>query len=227
MAVLNVEMYTVIKHIKSERVALLMWQSANTTFFCYLFALCCAGRLLASFRSGFSHLVPERTSEVYVKKTKAPETSTAWRDATQTQDNFCFSGAGVTERAGWRNKTHTCCCEAKLNVALKMRNCVLHPNMLNAARLSGFAGGCGGAVWREVRECDVFIGLLLSDCLIGLPAHCLCQLLFKGISLQVQLRRESLVPWTWFFFYLVFICHVCRLLLWGRVPTVGFFKPKR
>ncbi|XP_029349793.1 extracellular tyrosine-protein kinase PKDCC [Echeneis naucrates] len=32
------------------------------------------GRLLASFRSGFSHLVPDGTSEVYVKKTKA-ETS--------------------------------------------------------------------------------------------------------------------------------------------------------
>nr|XP_019940788.1 PREDICTED: extracellular tyrosine-protein kinase PKDCC [Paralichthys olivaceus] len=35
------------------------------------------GRLLASFSSGFSHLVPGGTSEVYVKKTKAPETSTA------------------------------------------------------------------------------------------------------------------------------------------------------
>uniref|UniRef100_A0A3Q3KVY9 Extracellular tyrosine-protein kinase PKDCC n=2 Tax=Mastacembelus armatus TaxID=205130 RepID=A0A3Q3KVY9_9TELE len=34
------------------------------------------GRILASFRSGFSHLVPDGTSEVYVKKTKAPETST-------------------------------------------------------------------------------------------------------------------------------------------------------
>ncbi|XP_071354167.1 extracellular tyrosine-protein kinase PKDCC [Trachinotus anak] len=34
------------------------------------------GRLLASFRSSFSHLVPDGTSEVYVKKTKAPETST-------------------------------------------------------------------------------------------------------------------------------------------------------
>lgn len=34
------------------------------------------GRFLASFRSSFSHLVPEATSEVYVKKTKAPETST-------------------------------------------------------------------------------------------------------------------------------------------------------
>ncbi|XP_026195041.1 extracellular tyrosine-protein kinase PKDCC [Anabas testudineus] len=33
------------------------------------------GRLLASFRSSFSHLVPDGTSEVYVKKTKAPETS--------------------------------------------------------------------------------------------------------------------------------------------------------
>ncbi|XP_053191753.1 extracellular tyrosine-protein kinase PKDCC [Scomber japonicus] len=32
------------------------------------------GRLLASFRSGFSHLVPDETSEVYVKKTKTPET---------------------------------------------------------------------------------------------------------------------------------------------------------
>ncbi|AWP16473.1 putative protein kinase domain-containing protein cytoplasmic [Scophthalmus maximus] len=35
------------------------------------------GRLLASFRSSFSHLVPGGTSEVYVKKTKAPETSAA------------------------------------------------------------------------------------------------------------------------------------------------------
>ncbi|XP_067470159.1 extracellular tyrosine-protein kinase PKDCC [Thunnus thynnus] len=34
------------------------------------------GRLLASFRSSFSHLVPDGTSEVYVKKTKTPETST-------------------------------------------------------------------------------------------------------------------------------------------------------
>ncbi|XP_045919268.1 extracellular tyrosine-protein kinase PKDCC-like [Micropterus dolomieu] len=34
------------------------------------------GRLLASFRSSFSHLVPDGMSEVYVKKTKAPETST-------------------------------------------------------------------------------------------------------------------------------------------------------
>uniref|UniRef100_UPI0037E769C9 extracellular tyrosine-protein kinase PKDCC n=1 Tax=Semicossyphus pulcher TaxID=241346 RepID=UPI0037E769C9 len=34
------------------------------------------GRLLASFRSSFSHLVPDGTSEVYVKKTKAPEPST-------------------------------------------------------------------------------------------------------------------------------------------------------
>ncbi|XP_040917448.1 extracellular tyrosine-protein kinase PKDCC [Toxotes jaculatrix] len=34
------------------------------------------GRLLASFRSSFSHLVPDGTSEVYVKKSKAPETST-------------------------------------------------------------------------------------------------------------------------------------------------------
>ncbi|XP_022077243.1 extracellular tyrosine-protein kinase PKDCC [Acanthochromis polyacanthus] len=32
------------------------------------------GRLLASFRSSFSHLVPDGTSEVYVKKTKALET---------------------------------------------------------------------------------------------------------------------------------------------------------
>ncbi|XP_072221646.1 extracellular tyrosine-protein kinase PKDCC [Leuresthes tenuis] len=31
------------------------------------------GRLLASFRSSFSHLVPDRTSEVYVKKSKVPE----------------------------------------------------------------------------------------------------------------------------------------------------------
>ncbi|KAM9842268.1 extracellular tyrosine-protein kinase PKDCC [Aulostomus maculatus] len=35
------------------------------------------GRLLASFRSSFSHLVPDGTSEVYVKKTKALENSTA------------------------------------------------------------------------------------------------------------------------------------------------------
>ncbi|TDG98896.1 hypothetical protein EPR50_G00204810 [Perca flavescens] len=34
------------------------------------------GRLLASFRSSFSHLVPDGISEVYVKKTKSPETST-------------------------------------------------------------------------------------------------------------------------------------------------------
>lgn len=34
------------------------------------------GRLLASFRSSFSHLVPDGTSEVYVKKTKALETPT-------------------------------------------------------------------------------------------------------------------------------------------------------
>ncbi|KAI4804258.1 hypothetical protein KUCAC02_025892 [Chaenocephalus aceratus] len=34
-----------------------------------------SSRLLASFRSSFSHLVPDGTSEVYVKKTKAPETS--------------------------------------------------------------------------------------------------------------------------------------------------------
>ncbi|XP_068195707.1 extracellular tyrosine-protein kinase PKDCC [Antennarius striatus] len=33
------------------------------------------GRLLASFRSGFSHLVPDGTSEVYVKRNKAPEAS--------------------------------------------------------------------------------------------------------------------------------------------------------
>ncbi|XP_069574288.1 extracellular tyrosine-protein kinase PKDCC [Brachyistius frenatus] len=33
------------------------------------------GRLLASFRSSFCHLVPDWTSEVYVKKTKVPETS--------------------------------------------------------------------------------------------------------------------------------------------------------
>ncbi|XP_054653416.1 extracellular tyrosine-protein kinase PKDCC [Dunckerocampus dactyliophorus] len=32
------------------------------------------GRLLASFRSSFSHLVPDQTSEVYVKKSKALET---------------------------------------------------------------------------------------------------------------------------------------------------------
>uniref|UniRef100_A0A3B4FY33 Protein kinase domain containing, cytoplasmic b n=1 Tax=Pundamilia nyererei TaxID=303518 RepID=A0A3B4FY33_9CICH len=34
------------------------------------------GRLLASFRSGFSHLVPDGTSEVYVKKTKVGERQT-------------------------------------------------------------------------------------------------------------------------------------------------------
>ncbi|XP_073339856.1 extracellular tyrosine-protein kinase PKDCC [Pagrus major] len=34
------------------------------------------GRLLASFRSSFAHLVPDGTSEVYVKKTTAPETPT-------------------------------------------------------------------------------------------------------------------------------------------------------
>ncbi|XP_023154739.2 extracellular tyrosine-protein kinase PKDCC [Amphiprion ocellaris] len=34
------------------------------------------GRLLASFRSSFSHLEPDGTSEVYVKKTKALETPT-------------------------------------------------------------------------------------------------------------------------------------------------------
>ncbi|XP_032355361.1 extracellular tyrosine-protein kinase PKDCC [Etheostoma spectabile] len=34
------------------------------------------GHLLASFRSSFSHLVPNGISEVYVKKTKAPEAST-------------------------------------------------------------------------------------------------------------------------------------------------------
>nr|XP_020446864.1 extracellular tyrosine-protein kinase PKDCC [Monopterus albus] len=33
------------------------------------------GRLLASFRSRFSHLVPDGMSEVYVKKTNAPESS--------------------------------------------------------------------------------------------------------------------------------------------------------
>lgn len=33
------------------------------------------GRFLASFRSSFSHLVPDETSEVYVKKTKLPENS--------------------------------------------------------------------------------------------------------------------------------------------------------
>ncbi|XP_060918734.1 extracellular tyrosine-protein kinase PKDCC [Labrus mixtus] len=32
------------------------------------------GHLLASFKSSFSHLVPDGTSEVYVKRTKAPET---------------------------------------------------------------------------------------------------------------------------------------------------------
>lgn len=37
-------------------------------------SFCVAGRLLASFRSSFSHLVPDGTSEVYVKKTKAPDT---------------------------------------------------------------------------------------------------------------------------------------------------------
>lgn len=35
------------------------------------------GRLLASFRSSFSHLVPDGTSEVYVKKSKPPEASAA------------------------------------------------------------------------------------------------------------------------------------------------------
>lgn len=35
------------------------------------------GRLLASFKSGFSHLVPDGTSEVYVKKTKVVEKSSA------------------------------------------------------------------------------------------------------------------------------------------------------
>ncbi|KAM4625216.1 extracellular tyrosine-protein kinase PKDCC [Polymixia lowei] len=34
------------------------------------------GRLLASFRSSFSHLVPDGTSEVYLRKAKPPETST-------------------------------------------------------------------------------------------------------------------------------------------------------
>ncbi|KAL6105610.1 uncharacterized protein ACO6RY_07105 [Pungitius sinensis] len=35
------------------------------------------GRVLASFSSGFSHLVPDGTSEVYVKKAKAPDDTTA------------------------------------------------------------------------------------------------------------------------------------------------------
>lgn len=78
------------------------------------------------------------------------------------------------------------------------------------------------AFWSEASECDVFIGLLLSDCLIRLPAHCLCQLLFKGISLQVQLRRGEPCAldmfFFFFFFYLVFICHVCWLSLWGWGP---------
>lgn len=91
MKVLNVEMYTVIKNIKSERVTLLMLH-ANMALF--LFPSCFAGRLLVSFRSGFSHLVPDRTSEVYVKKTKAPETSTVWREEQTGQ--LCFSRAGVT-----------------------------------------------------------------------------------------------------------------------------------
>ncbi|XP_068608475.1 extracellular tyrosine-protein kinase PKDCC [Brachionichthys hirsutus] len=34
------------------------------------------GRLLASFRSSFGHLVPDGTSEVYVKRSQAPEAST-------------------------------------------------------------------------------------------------------------------------------------------------------
>uniref|UniRef100_UPI003AAD77A8 extracellular tyrosine-protein kinase PKDCC n=1 Tax=Centroberyx gerrardi TaxID=166262 RepID=UPI003AAD77A8 len=34
------------------------------------------GRLLASFRSSFSHLVPDGTSEVYLRKAKPPETAT-------------------------------------------------------------------------------------------------------------------------------------------------------
>lgn len=139
-----------------------------------------------------------------------------------------FQSSWGHREVGWWNIMHTWWYEAKQNVVLKMRNFVLHGNMLNAAWLGRFAGGCGGAVWSEASECDVFIGLLLSDCLISLPAHCLCQLLFKGISLQVQLRRESLVPWTWFyyFFYLVFIWNVCWLSLWGRVPTVGFLSQR-
>lgn len=36
--------------------------------------VCSPGRLLASFRSGFSQLVPDGTSEVYVKKNAASET---------------------------------------------------------------------------------------------------------------------------------------------------------
>lgn len=108
-----------------------------------------------------------------------------------------------------------------------MKKCVVLANTSHAFQLGGFAGGWGGGVWSEASECDVFIGLLLSDSLICLPAHNLCQLLFKGISLQVQLRRESLVPLTvfFFFFYLVFICHVCWLSLRGRL-SVGFLSQR-
>lgn len=89
MKLLNVEMYTVIKDIKSRRVTLLMLQMCLT---CLLLPLifspspCCAGRFLASFRSSFSHLVPDDISEVYVKKTKAPETTTVWHKQTKHND---------------------------------------------------------------------------------------------------------------------------------------------
>lgn len=92
LKVLNVEMYTVIKDIKSELVTLLMLQSAEHGSFSLSHFF--AGRLLASFRSSFTHLVPDGKSEVYVKKAKAPETSTVW-DEEQTEQ-LCFSWIGVT-----------------------------------------------------------------------------------------------------------------------------------
>lgn len=180
-----------LKELKSRPVTLLMLQMCLTCLFS-LFP-CCAGRLLASFRSSFSHLVPDGTSEVYVKKTKAPETSIVWREEQKQNIPVSVQPQSGMRKVGWEITSETLRLRWELCSSLWTWWRLLGSLGLQEERIE--AGWRG--VWSEASECDVFIGLLLSDCLICLPAHCLCQL-FKGISLQVQLRRESLVHSTCF-----------------------------
>lgn len=198
------------------------------TWICFsvsLFVFYSVGRLLASFRSGFSHLVPDGTSEVYVKKTKVVEKSSAWRpseflskwelprDGTQRGDgNWCKT---------WHSRTASSCLTSQTQ----------HGSVdLQEQR--------GDQADEEAFEASNWMWCIYgASCSVTVWSACqltpLCQLLFKGISLQVQLSRESLMPLTFFFLFtfplfavcVSFHCEVESLLL--DFFLFIFFKPKR
>ncbi len=63
--------------------------------------------------------MPDGTSEVYVKKTKAPETSTVWGKE-QKQNSAFVCRAGLITEWEWEI-THSGDVKQRKNVALKMR----------------------------------------------------------------------------------------------------------